>query len=318
MKRQRFDIKKTIKKRIELRHQKLVFIEKGTKMNERDKKRYTLKPINVELITRDEVRTGRNGRRAGGGTGTSEHIFYEIDVNVHSIGSYKKLLNKKSDDVEKVKILFLISNYEREEMLKQLLGEIKMLNSEKIIADYMIFDDVSSYIIDNPNVIINDEHRGKFDYWKTFDDMFKYCKKNHYDIYVFTPNDFSKYKMKKIVEYGIKLSSIKYIFNTLNDGRTTCWNTTKPINLTKEVDLIFYTDCGFFTNRKTLESLDFKMNEIFTRNAAVSSQVGKQITNRINILKIPIFHPKKSLVYHGNHPTLMHIAQNKKINPQAI
>jgi hypothetical protein len=223
----------------------------------------------------------------------------------YPINDYKNLLTKEVE-IKNVKILFLISNYEREAMLKELLGEIKVLNSENIIADYIIFDDQSSYVINDSKTIINNEHRGKFNYWMTFNDMFKYAQKNIYDIYVFTPNDFLKYNFKKIVEYGIKLFNIKYVFNTLNDGRTTCWNFIKPINLTEEVDLIFFSDCGFFTNYKTLSALEFKMNEIYTRNNNIGSRVGAQITARINNLRIPIFHPKNSLVYHGNHPTLMH------------
>ena len=305
MKRKVVDIKRIVKKRIELRHQNLVFIEKNNKMNERDIKRYAPKPVNVELISRDEIRTGKNSRRTGRGTASSENIFYDIKTSEYPISLYKKLLNKKIVGIEKHKILFLISNYERKEMLNQLLDEIKTFNTEKIIVDYMIFDDVSSYTIDDPNVIVNDEHRGKFNYWKTFNDMFKYCEKNPYDIYVFSPNDFSKYDINKIVRYGIKLIKHKYIFNTFNDKRATCWNTTQPINLTDEVDLIFFSDCGFFTNHITLKALEFKMNEIITRNSNISSQVGKQLTNRLNILKIPIFHPIDSIVSHGNHPSLM-------------
>lgn len=222
----------------------------------------------------------------------------------YPINDYKKLLTEEVK-IKNVKILFLISNYEREAMLKELLGEIKVLNSENIIADYIIFDDQSSYVINDSKTIINNEHRGKRDYWMTFNDMFKYAEKNIYDIYVFTPNDFLNYNFKKIIEYGVKLIDTKYVFNTLNDGRTTCWNFVKPINLTKEVDLIFFSDCGFFTNYNTLSALNFKMNKIVITDMYYGSQVGAQITERINKLRIPIFHPLESFVYHGKHDSLM-------------
>ena len=61
MKRQKTDIKKTIKKRIELRHSKLAFIKKRNVMNERDRKRIEpskFVPVRVELVSRNDRRCG--------------------------------------------------------------------------------------------------------------------------------------------------------------------------------------------------------------------------------------------------------------------
>jgi len=61
MKRERTDIKKTIKKRIELRHNRLAFIEKKNVMNERDRKRIEpskFAPVRVELVSRNDRRSG--------------------------------------------------------------------------------------------------------------------------------------------------------------------------------------------------------------------------------------------------------------------
>jgi len=306
MKRTKVDIKKTIKKRIEHRHNDNKYVQKGVKMNDKTLRRiYGNKPIPVELISRQERRMGQ---RIGIGIASSETIFYDINVSAYPRTSYIKTLESQLE-VKPTKILFLISNYEREKMLVTLLDEIKAINSEQITADYIIFDDVSSYTLDDPKFIINSEHRGKFNYWRTFDDMFKYCEQNYYDIYVFSPNDFHKYNMNKIIEYGIKLAAQPYFFNTLNDGRTTCWNRTKPIKLTNDINQIFFSDCGFVTNQLGLKALEFKMLPINTTNPNISSQVGKQITNRLNMSNIPIFHPVKSLVYHGNHPSVMHARQ---------
>jgi len=309
MKRARVDIKKTIKKRIEHRHNNKKYIQKSGIMNEKTMRRAygSVKPINVGLVGRQ-------------GIATSETIFYNINTNEYQIDLYKKIFETEPEKIEPIKVLFLISNYEREKMLKDLLEEIKSYNSEQIIVDYIIFDDVSSYTLDDPNFIVNPEHRGKFKYWQTFDDMFKYCQNNYYDIYIFSPNDFIDYNFNKMVEYGVKLSKHQYIFNTLEDGRITCWNRTKPINLTDEVNQYFFTDCGFFTNQLTLKALEFKINPITTANPIISSQVGKQITNRINQLKIPIFHPIQSLVYHGYHQSLMNPngRENNSTNMETI
>ena len=284
MKRGKVSIKKSIKRRLAI------------KLNGNNKPKRIVKE-------RDNIRRGESIP-----VKLLNNDFLDIRPTKYSIESYVDLF---SQDSSIIKILFLISNFERKEMLEELLVEIKNVDIENVIIDYRIYDDVSSYKLNDTNFVINPEHRGKFDYWKTWNDMFGYCKDNLYDIYVFSPNDFQNYNFNEIIKYGMKLSNHKYIFNTLTDERTMSWNNIPPIQITDDVRLQFFSDCGFFTNYETLKSLDFKMTPISTNNPKMSSQVGKQITNRINNLKIPTFTTLKSIVSHGKHLSLMNPSEDR-------
>ena len=297
MKRQKPNIKKTIKKRIDLKlkskNNNIAKNETKMSITERDKLRlpnYNHKTIDVQSLSKEE----RNQLRSN--IVTNDEFFLKNEIKNKTI--HYNFINDV--DTTKLKILFIISNYEREEMLNQLLNEIRNIG-----ADYIIFDDVSSYKINDNNVIINDFHRGKENYWKTFDEMFKYCKDKFYDIYVFTPNDFLKYDMNRIMKYGGNLINEEYVFNIINDGRKTSWNKLEPLVINDEIKLHFFTDCGFFTNYKTLKLLEFKVNQIILKNNKNGSMVGCQLTNRLLSLKVPIFTPIKSIAFHGDHHSLM-------------
>lgn len=241
--------------------------------------------------------------------------FVEIDKKTSTItkcNDISSLISRLNCDVDienTFTILFIISNYERFDMLKSLLTKIKNITISNINIDYVVYDDVSSYKLDDPNFIVNDEHRGKIGYWKTFDDMFKYAKNNYHDAYVFIPNDFTKIDFNKIIKYAIKFRNTDYIFNLINDGRLVSWNTIYPIMISNEIRLQYFTDCGFFTNYQTLNLLDFNIYPIYSHCDDRGSGVGNQLTGRINELKIPILTPLNSFAFHGEHESLM----NKKI-----
>ena len=254
-------------------------------MNERMRRRLgNSYPVNVDLVIRNN----------------QKNIIYEKNKIFELLNSDVYLSNSFN-------ILFLISNYERYDMLMQLLNEINNINLENINVDYMIFDDCSPYEIEK-NVIVNSNHRGKFEYWRTFNEMFNFSKKEEYDLYVFTPNDFLNYDFDKLINLALKLKNIKYFCNIINDGRKISWIKKDPYNINDIVDRIYFTDCGFFTNRKTLETLEFKIYPVIRKKNQsnnVSSGVGKQLSERLFKLNIPILNPVKSLAYHGNHDSLM-------------
>lgn len=294
-------IKKTIKQRINIKLDSAA-PKKNVVMNDRVKRRIENKPkmspLTVKLLTRDEIRRGKMA----------------LDSGMYPLDEYRVLLNKEIPPVENLRVLFLISNYERERMFRKLLKSIKDFNTENVKVDYFVVDDVSSYKLRDKNFQVNAEHRGKLDYWRTFNDLFDYTKYHLYDIYVFTPNDFQNYDFNRIIEYGMKLKDINYVFNIINDGREMSWNSFKPANITDDVRLQFFTDCGFFTNQKTLASLNFKVNEIkHNVGKASGSMVGCQLTDRLNMMRTPMFTPIKSIAFHGHHDSLMH-PEERKLN----
>ena len=231
---------------------------------------------------------------------------------IANIYKYKEIFSRKVNTSNVENILILISNFERYDMLIKIIDEINGY-SDAINVDYIIFDDKSSYTLDK-NFIINDEHRGKKLYWKTFNDMFSYCKNNLYDTYVFIPNDFINLKINDIIEYSRLLKDEYYFFNIINDGRDKSWLNIDSIKINSDVKLVYFTDCGFFTNNKTLERLEYKINQInISDKSKSSSGVGKQLSFRLYDLEIPIFNPIKSLAYHGNHESIMN-PEERKIN----
>jgi hypothetical protein len=144
--------------------------------------------------------------------------------------------------------------------------------------------------------------------------MFKYAQSNLYDLYVFTPNDFMDFNFIELINYGIRLKEIEYVFNIINDGRKFSWVKIYPNKINDFVSQVYFTDCGFFTNRKTLEKLNFKIHPIKWNNnqsPRISSGVGKQLSERLFTLNIPIFSPHKSLAYHGDHESLMNPLERK-------
>ena len=135
MKRQKPNIKKTIKKRIDLKlkskNNNIAKNETKMSITERDKLRlpnYNHKTIDVQSLSKEE----RNQLRSN--IVTNDEFFLKNEIKNKTI--HYNFINDV--DTTKLKILFIISNYEREEMLNQLLNEIRNIG-----ADYIIFDDES-------------------------------------------------------------------------------------------------------------------------------------------------------------------------------
>lgn len=203
---------------------------------------------------------------------------------------------------------FSIKNYERKDMLLNILKEIKGY-------DYTIYDDCSSFEL--PNMIKTPYNYGKEEHWKIWNVNLIDVKSKDYDIFVFIPSDIKELDIKRIIKYAKKYENQSYIFNILNDGRKICWNNLKPTQATSEYFRIFFTDCAFFTNKKTLDKIRLlnPINKIrFEKNKSMSSGVGEQFTHQFNRNKISIFHPYESLAHHGEHISTMH-PNERKNNP---
>jgi len=313
MKKKNSDIKKIIKKRIEIVNNQ---IQDNTKIYKR-KLDNTIKNDNNVMNknntynkkTKDPVILYKSSEIIIDQSKTNR--VKDIN-NVFDVIEYDIIL-KNNIFFEKFSVLFFVSNYMRQEMLMQIINDFNSYNRSGITLDYLIYDDVSDYRINDSRFIVNDEHRGKLLYWKTFNEMFQKSKELNYDLYCFIPNDFLNIDIDRIINYAMPMNDYYYIFNIVNDGRLKSWSNDEPKNINNEIRRIYFTDCGFFTNRKTLEKLEFKIDPILNVNVNSSSGVGKQLTKRINALNIPIFMPIKSIAYHGDHESLMN-PDERKIN----
>jgi hypothetical protein len=61
-------------------------------------------------------------------------------------------------------------------------------------TDIVVFDDCSDYTVTQlPSTRVeylrNQVHRGKSGFWRTYQDIFNYCKEHVYDYYIILPDD---------------------------------------------------------------------------------------------------------------------------------
>lgn len=203
-----------------------------------------------------------------------------------------------------------IFNYEREEMFHQVLNHLKELNP-------VVLDDGSSYFIDYPNVI-RFKNGGKQDFWRKWFVAFEIAKGSDDDFFLFMPNDFMDLDLKKVKKLHKKFKNNPYVCNIINDGREWCWLRKPAEPVDQFVKKVYFTDCGFFCNRKALERIDFKIDPVddkrFIRSRDISSGVGQQLTMKFNRGGVKMYLPYKSLAKHGDHESTMH-KDERKNNP---
>ena len=206
----------------------------------------------------------------------------------------------------------IIFSYNRPELLKKVIEQCP--EKPIVIDDGSDFDPM-------PFVGMCDFHRlrhkGKEQYFLNWQYAFKICAESTDDFFLFLPDDFLNVDHKTI-EYLYTNLNGKYAYNLLNDGRPQCWTPVKR----KEVTLagvesyrVSYCDGGYFTNRETLEAIDFEQEFISFRRFDVqniSSGVGETQSRKFYKSYIPMYCPKKSLCYHGEHDSVMHYELRKK------
>lgn len=214
-----------------------------------------------------------------------------------------------------MRIHITIFNYQREELLKALVQEIKAFNNYEIT--YTIIDDGSDFIYPDPN-FVQFEHGGKPKFYEKWDYALRQLPDIKADMYIFTPSDYKNLDIESMVKRHIQFNHQPYAYNIINDGRTNCWNLVRPISIDECTLKIGFIDCGFFCNRECLIKLGYYINSInplrFANNEAISSGVGQQITQRMRKANIQMYLPKKSYADHGEHPSLMHPEERLK-NP---
>lgn len=208
-------------------------------------------------------------------------------------------------------LMIVVFSYNRLEMLKQVVSELKN-------EDFIVLDDGSEFDIDSLDCdYMRFEHVGKEGFWRTWNLALELCKESNDDFFMFTPDDFINIDLKRIKKLHNQFKSNPYIYNTINDGREQNFIHTPVVQVDKETIDVGFNDCGFFCNRAALEMLEFKMIPIpLTRfnQSGISSGVGQQLTMRLHKAGVPMYKPFKSLAYHGEHESVMH-KEERKQNP---
>lgn len=162
---------------------------------------------------------------------------------------------------------------------------------------------------------LNCVHTGKKGFWKKWDLALRTAEHIDTDFYLFIPDDFENVDYERISKFHEAHKDKPYFCNVINDGRTQQWVRFNEQPYNNEFTRIGFVDCGFFCNRSALQKIGFNMTPIDTSRMAgiTSSGVGMQLTRRIHQTGIPIYKPIKSMAYHGDHESVMHPEERKKI-----
>jgi len=284
MKAEKQQIKKQIKARIELRKQ--------TKMGVRDKLRITgipPKPIPVDLVSRNEIRTGIK---------KPNPIVYEIK----DYGEYQKPENVDYD------VLIYISSYNRYEKLRNILNQLYTQETKysfKIIVMNDGSTDENYYNLNKefPEIIYlqNEVNGGRALYWQTINTIFEELK--NYSSYTVIQidddfilcNDFINILIDKFFELKAENNSymgIKYhlaSFNEVGDISKNVFDWKKTLQT---------LDGGSLFDPEFLKLFDYKLPNY---------HVWGQLYKYIREFGVMVYTFRESLAYHdGNFDSKMY------------
>jgi FkbM family methyltransferase len=234
-----------------------------------------------------------------------------------------------------MKVLVLITTYNRPDLLVRLLNDIRE-NSEDFDLELLIYNDGSScdyqvvlnflrkHFRNKFHYIALSENGGKQGYWVLIDKLYKHCLRLKFDYAIQLPDDVS-------LVPGFFSRSIN-IYDKIDDDKKICLDIlsspgrvgksewTNQVVTTHHIGniIIFKTgwvDMCFICTRKYFETLHFTINPVNNRwvnKLNNSSGVGKQISTRLVKDGYSIYQVKNSLVIHGSHDSVMHHDLRKK------
>lgn len=236
-------------------------------------------------------------------------------------------------------VIILITTYNRPEKLQTLLHNLQReiilnpgINCQLIIAndnstsDYSIVND---YVMNNftqPVLAFSDEHFGKAKYWQFINSLYRAIKDTlaHYDYFIQLPDDVTlaeNFLQKAILYFDNIPNRKKVCLNLLTDYPRVLkpmW-TTKIPNQFQHNGIEYYqtgwTDLCLISDKSYLQSIDYSIHEVpekWANNPDLSSGVGMQISKRLFAKRKSMFHIKTSLVFHGDHKSVMHPEHRKQ------
>jgi hypothetical protein len=257
------------------------------------------------IVVSNKTLVGKNGKSFKIGDLVSENDFFPgvLEILISTKRVSENIDCKALEIYKPKKFLIFIFSYNRKEMLESLISELETKN-----CDVMVIDDGSDFIVKHANKIVF-PHQGKLFHWKRWNAAFQVAKEIQHKYFGFLPDDFSN------VNLDFVFPTNPCVLNVVNDGRLQNWNKIQPIDFGGFYKVGF-TDCGFFCQRESIERIEFYVSKTLLQNKRefASSGVGLQLTNRFNRIGIPIFTPKKSLAFHGDHESKMH-PKLRKIEP---
>lgn len=228
-----------------------------------------------------------------------------------------------------MKILVLITTYNRPEKLLSLLEDIKkeakdhkieiIIYEDHSNADYKLTRKYASNNFKKLQYYTCDSRFGKIYYWLLTNHIYESAKRSNFNYIVQLPDDVRL--VPGFFEKAIKLyeeiqDPKKICLNILQDKRTDkpMWT---PVNQVEYANVFRtgWVDMCFIAKRKYLNALDYGIYEVdpgWAGREGRSSGVGKQISERL-YLKYNMYWAKESLVVHGTHHSVMHSNHRKQI-----
>jgi hypothetical protein len=208
-------------------------------------------------------------------------------------------------------------------MLTRLLENIE-LEKKYFKLKIFVFNDGSNEIYDLSNFDVTHikmyPNGGKQKYWNLINNTFKIIKNINSKYFIYLPDDIKvvnnffdevKYEYEKIKDYN------KICLSILTDNRVTRtnWTNFNPIHFNSVIKTQ-WNDLCFISEKKFFEVLDYKINPIpinrWEKNHNLSSGVGEQISTLLHNKNYSQYHTKKSMVYHGDHESVMNYDERKK------
>lgn len=164
--------------------------------------------------------------------------------------------------------------------------------------------------------VINDhETFGKENFWKRMQRAFELCLSSEHNEFVIIPDDVYNVDLDRIRKYHKEHRAHRYAINLINDGRSRCWKgILRPQLHTTELLHVDFVDCGIITNRRTLGLIQIDPVPVSWFNRPnKSSGVGFQMTTKFRKQSVLMYTPHKSLVFHGDHDSVMHYEERKHV-----
>jgi hypothetical protein len=230
------------------------------------------------------------------------------------------------EENEKYDFCIVITTYEREDMLKQLLKDIFEYTEYKMYV--VVFDDGSKHPYDlseyDVKYVKYVKNNGLKNLWRVISDTFKFCKNIDAKYYFYFQDDL---RLKKnFFQESIRIfenipDENKISLGTLmidTQRNTPKWTGVYPIEYdeyykTQWCELVFMCEYKFF------ESLEFKLNPIpmsrWDKNPNNSSGVGQQISVRLFEKGLNMYHVINTLTTHGDHESVIlpELRKNEKL-----